>query len=144
MLNFAARRRSQFIAGLRAVADFYERNPAAYYDGSRVTLSMYVCGSSARQVMAAAARAFGRCRKSCEGENFTLSRAFGGRVTVEIFCLRARVCRRLVVGLRRIPARTLPAVEESRLPAREEEIVEWRCDPLLEAAAESRPRESPR
>lgn len=142
MLISAARRRSQFIAGLRAVADFYERNPGAYYDGARVTLSMYACGASARQIMAAAARAFGRCRKICDEVNFTLAKSFGSRVTVEVFCPRARVCRRIVVGARSEPARTLPAVEELHIPAREVEIVEWRCDPILDAAARGREPES--
>ncbi len=38
-----------FIAGLRAVAEFYEQNPDAYYDGMHITLNMYVWGGAARQ-----------------------------------------------------------------------------------------------
>jgi hypothetical protein len=30
-------RRRQFIAGLRAVAQFYEEHPAAWYDGMHLT-----------------------------------------------------------------------------------------------------------
>jgi hypothetical protein len=34
------RRRRHFIEGLRAVADFYEQNVDAYYDGMCITLNM--------------------------------------------------------------------------------------------------------
>jgi hypothetical protein len=41
------RRRRHFIEGLRAVADFYEQNVDAYYDGMHITLNMYVWGGAA-------------------------------------------------------------------------------------------------
>ena len=44
-------RRRQFIAGLRAVAQFYEENPAAWYDGMHLTLNMYVWGRAARKAL---------------------------------------------------------------------------------------------
>ncbi len=38
-MSVEQRRRQQFIAGLRAVASFYEQNADAYYDGMHVTLN---------------------------------------------------------------------------------------------------------
>lgn len=52
------RARKQFIAGLRALAAFYEARPGAYYDGMRVTLSMYAAGSCGPPALAAMAAAF--------------------------------------------------------------------------------------
>ena len=40
----SSERRRQFIEGLRAVAQFYEENPGAWYDGMHLTLNMYVWG----------------------------------------------------------------------------------------------------
>ena len=45
-MSVEQRRRQQFIAGLRAVASFYEQNADAYYDGMHVTLNMYVWGGA--------------------------------------------------------------------------------------------------
>ncbi len=121
-------RRQQFIAGLRAVAKFYEENPTACYDGMHLTLNMYVWGSSARQVLAQAARAFGQCQKVYDDHNLTVSRQFSEQVTVAVFAPRAKLCRRVVIGERVLPARTIP---ELHIPAARIEIVEWQCDPLL-------------
>jgi hypothetical protein len=98
------RRRRHFIDGLRAVANFYEENPAAYYDGMHLTMNMYVWGATARQTLARAARAFGQCRKIYDDANITISRQFSKQVTVAVFAPRVRVCR----------------------------PIEWECDPLLE------------
>jgi hypothetical protein len=98
------RRRRQFIEGLRAVAKFYEENPAAYYDGMHLTINMYIGGSNARQVLARAARTFGQCQKTYDDTNITVARPFSKQVTLAVFAPRIRVCR----------------------------PIEWICDPLLE------------
>jgi hypothetical protein len=123
--------RRQFIQGLRAVAQFYEDHPSAWYDGIHLTLNMYIWGRSAREILARTARAFGRCTKNYDHTNITVSRQFGDQVTLSVFAPRAKVCRPVVVGTRILPARTVPASGEVHLPATTEEIVQWRCDPLL-------------
>jgi len=97
-------RRRHFIEGLRAVAKFYEENPGAYYDGMHLTVNMYVWGASARQTLARAARAFGKCKKVYDDNNVAVSRQFSDQVTVAVFAPRAQVCRR----------------------------VGWRCEPILD------------
>ncbi len=124
-------RRRQFIEGLRAVANFYEQNPGAWYDGMHLTLNMYVWGRAARKTLIETARAFGQCNKVYDENNITLSRQFSEQVTVAVFAPRAKVCRRVVMGTRILPARIVPATEEVHIPASRVEIVEWRCDPLL-------------
>jgi hypothetical protein len=125
------RRRSQFINGLRAVAQFYEENPGAWYDGVHLTLNMYIWGRKTREILAQTARALGQCTKNYDDTNMTVSRKFSDQVTLSVFASRAKVCRRVILGTRILPARTLPASAEVYLPATTEEIVAWRCDPLL-------------
>jgi hypothetical protein len=124
-------RRRQFIAGLRAVAQFYEENPAAWYDGMHLTLSMYIWGRAARKALSQTARAFGQCNKIYDDNNITVSRQFSEQVTLAVFAAKARVCRRIVLGTRILPERVVAATSEVRIPASRVEIVEWQCDPLL-------------
>jgi hypothetical protein len=131
-LNIEQRRRRQFIDGLRAVAKFYEENPGACYDGMHLTLNMYAWGRTARETLAETARAFGQCNKLYDDNNITVSRQFSEQVSVAVFAPRARVCRRVVLGTAILPARVVPATEEVLIPAARIEIVDWRCDPLLQ------------
>jgi hypothetical protein len=124
-------RRREFIAGLRAVAEFYEQNPTACYDGMHLTLNMYAWGRGARKTLTETARAFGHCNKIYDDNNITVSRQFSAQVTVAVFAARARVCRRIVLGARILPERIVAATSEVRIPASRVEIVEWQCDPLL-------------
>jgi hypothetical protein len=124
-------RRRQFIAGLRAVAQFYEENPAAWYDGMHLTLNMYAWGRAARKALSETVRAFGNCNKIYDDNNVTVSRQFSEQVTVAVFAAKARVCRRLVLGDRILPERVMAATSEVRIPASRVEIVDWQCDPLL-------------
>jgi len=130
-LSSEQRRRRQFIEGLRAVAQFYEENPGAWYDGMHLTLNMYVWGRAARKILTETARAFGRCNKVYDDNNITVSRQFSEQVTVAVFAAKARVCRRVILGARILPARVVPATGEVHIPASRVEIVEWQCDPLL-------------
>jgi hypothetical protein len=126
------RRRRQFIEGLRAVAQFYEDHPEAWYDGIHTTLSMYIWGRKTREILAQTVRSFGQCTKHYDDTNITVSRKFSDQVTLSVFASRAKVCRRVILGTRILPARTVPASSEVYLPATTEEVVAWRCDPLLQ------------
>lgn len=125
------RARCEFIQGLRDIADFYEQNPTAYYDGMHLTLNMYLWGREARPILAQTARAFGQCKKSYDENMVTLARAFGQQITLAIVAPRERICRRVVTGEQCLPARMIPATNEVHIPARREPLVVWQCDPLL-------------
>jgi hypothetical protein len=125
-------RRRQFIEGLRAVARFYEDHPDAWYDGVHLTLNMYIWGRQAREILARSARALGSCTKTYDGTNLTVSKKISDQVTLSFFAPRAKVCRRIILGTRILPARTVPATSEVHLPATTEQVVAWRCDPLLQ------------
>jgi hypothetical protein len=126
------RRRLLFIEGLRAVAQFYEAHPEAWYDGIHLTLNMYLWGRKTREILAQTVRAFGQCTKNYDDTNITVSKRFSEQVTLSVFAARAKVCRRVILGTRILPARTVPASAEVYLPATTEEVVAWRCDPLLQ------------
>jgi hypothetical protein len=131
-MNKEPHRRLHFIQGLRAVATFYEENPNAWYDGMHLTLNMFVWGRAARKTLAETAKAFGQCNKVYDDTNITVSRQFSEQVTVAVFAPRAKVCRRIVVGARVLPARIVAATEEVCIPEARVDIVEWQCDPLLQ------------
>jgi hypothetical protein len=131
-MNKEQHRRLHFIQGLRAVATFYEENPNAWYDGMHLTLNMFVWGRAARKTLAETAKAFGQCNKIYDDTNITVSRQFSEQVTVAVFAPRAKVCRRIVVGARVLPARIVAATEEVCVPEARVDIVEWQCDPLLQ------------
>lgn len=91
--------RRQLIAGLRAVANFYESQPGAYYDGMTVTISMYVAGKRAQTVLPAMAVALAAvegqsesggsviciCKTICGSTQIVLSRSFSPKVQLEFF-----------------------------------------------------------
>jgi hypothetical protein len=131
-MNKEQHRRLHFVQGLRAVATFYEENPNAWYDGMHLTLNMFVWGRAARKTLAETAKAFGQCNKVYDDTNITVSRQFSDQVTVAVFAPRAKVCRRIVVGARVLPARIVAATEEVCIPEARVDIVEWQCDPLLQ------------
>jgi hypothetical protein len=79
------RARRLLIEGLRAVADFYESNPTAYYDGLMLSLCMYITCPAAGRIMAEMVRIFGESKHSCNGAHVTLSKEFSSKVKLEIF-----------------------------------------------------------
>ena len=81
-----------------------------------ITLNMYVWGRAARKRCAETARAFGQCNKIYDDSNVTVSRQFSEQITVAVFAPRAKVCRRVVMGARILPARIVPATKEVRIP----------------------------
>ena len=81
--------RQQLIAGLRAVADFYQQQPTAYYDGLPITLNMYICGTDAQQVLDHTSSLFSTCTLANDSKNITVSHKFNEQVTLSFFAARA-------------------------------------------------------
>lgn len=120
--------RAEFVAGLRALAEFLEQHPAVAVP-SHSSFSTYVFSRAELQEQARAAT----WDKGVNGNYAELTRSFGP-LTYTIFADREQVCKRVVVGQREVPAQ--PAQ-----PARLEDVVEWRCEGswLGERAAEEEP-----
>jgi hypothetical protein len=98
VMSLTADQRRHFIEGLRAVADFYEQHPEAYYDGIPITLNMYVWGNAARRTLCAMARAFGRCSKVYDDRNVTVAHQFSEQISLAVFAPRNKVGRRVQGG----------------------------------------------
>ena len=121
---------TEFVASLRAAADFFESHPGAPAPISQITLNMF---AYTREEFEGIARSVGTANKGVSGEWFFLRRKFGELLRMDWNVSRGKVCEARVTGKRVIPAR--PAE-----PEREVDVVEWDCQPLLgerEAALES-------
>lgn len=114
---------AEFVAGLRAVADFYEAHPDCpmpYEPDVTVTHFEEESPEEAARV----GRMLGRFEKDYGPDLFTLSRRFNG-VRLRFLFYREKVCTKRVVGVEEVP--------EQVVPAHTREIVEWDCAPILAA-----------
>ena len=112
---------TEFVASLRAAADFFESHPGAPAPEYRVTLNMFVY---TREEFEGIARSVGAANKGVSGEWFFLRRKFGELLQMDWNVSRGEVCEARVTGKRMIPAR--PAE-----PEREVDVVEWECTSIL-------------
>ena len=84
-----------------------------------------------KEVFADLARRMGTLKKAY-GDNFMwLKRDFGKYVRMTVSAERSTVCERIVAGTIDVPEHVLPAREEILVEAHTEDIVEWRCPPIL-------------
>lgn len=121
--------REQFIADLRSAADFFEQHPDVPRPGD--PYFAYYTSKDAEGVKEFA-RAFpGRVEKNYETSDFW-ARGKMGTITFVYGTPREKVCERVVTGTKVIPAHVIPAQPETEVPEKVEEVVEWRCHPLLE------------
>lgn len=109
------------IDGLRELADFLQDRPAIA-DRMASAEPHFNVYAFTRNEFQGFVREIGRGDKTASDQFMGVIRKFGA-VTIEVYTHRAQVCERVVVGTREVP-------EEIR-PARVEEIVEWRCLPIL-------------
>jgi len=117
--------REQFIASLRAIADWYETHPALEVPHTD-TLAII----PAQGQFAAAVRELGPGEKSTAGSFYFFTRDFGG-LKVQVADYRENVCQRRVTGIRTVVEERLVYPEgvrpEVQRVEREEEVVEWIC-----------------
>jgi hypothetical protein len=83
-----------------------------------------------KETLAATVKAFGSGFKKSNED--TISFVPHATPSVRITSWHDKVCERVVVGTRELPEVRIP---ETIIPARTEEIVEWRCKPFLGEAA---------
>lgn len=118
--------------GLRAFADWLEQNPEVEAYEPKILLQ----ADTRADVVALTHKLPGMVEKDELGPYFTITARFG-LLTVWAAVAREQVCRRVITGKRVIPAEVIPAVAAKpavTVPEHEEDIVEWKCDPLLASA----------
>lgn len=138
-----ASRRAEYIAGLRLLADALEMHPEAELPagGTTVPLSITFWGSSARERMAAAARAL-PCtwtkdyRDGGEGYEsyFDLNGMLAG-LKIALTAYRDTVCERVVVRTEDREVEEVVTPAETRMVVKSVEIVRWECGSVLKDAA---------
>lgn len=111
-----------YIAGLRELIEWLELNPHLPRPPARVD----VWNAHTKEEAAAVMLAMGDCKKDYGTDMFYLTKEFG-EVSIRYVFSREAVCTKRVVGTRHIEAQFYPA--------RDEEIVEWECHPILEREA---------
>lgn len=111
--------RHELIKGLRAIADFYEHVPEnfpmPFWDG----INTFPNKQDAPIII----KVLGRSDKKYFGDFVVLTKSLGSMSLNFLFDKR-EVCERIVIGIKDIP--------EKIIPAHEEDVVEWKCGPLLD------------
>lgn len=119
----------EMVEGLRELADFIEAHIELPID-SRFKLNTFLYDScmnkspysviegSAKNKLRVATKALGKAEKRWGDYYIDVARKFGP-ITLEFTINKGAVCERIVTGTKEVP--------EQLLPARTEEIVEWKC-----------------
>lgn len=117
---------SEYVAGLREMADFFEAKPDLVPVWSPLIINVF---AEDRDEFTSMSRQLGGHRtKGADDNFFEVKRTFGHH-TVSVNISRELVCERKVVGTRIVPAQ----------PEATEEIFEWVCnDPVLALSLPSR------
>ena len=133
--------RVQFVADVRAVADFFEQHPEVPLPFMPVDFDIYGVDDPAE--LATIVRACGNIVKSTAPEHnlLRLKHKVGEFCQIGVISPLNTVCRRVVTGTRVVPSQTLPALT---LPERTEEIVEWECGSIFEGGRQVELPESER
>ena len=122
----------EYANGLREFAAFIEAHEEITVPLS-LSCSTFVDVPKEEQKAHAAqvAKALGNVNKVVFQDNLILVHEFNPLLSYKVWYSRDAVCERIVTGVREIPEHILPAREETFVPAHAEEIVEWRCHPIL-------------
>lgn len=127
--------RPAYAAGLRHMADLIEAGTIPIPTGG---VDLFVAfGPTPSEEQARAARDItralggGRWNKNGRNGSTLLLEGMCGGVPVRVYVDREAVCERVVVGRETVEVPAQPAVEAHTV---EQDVVEWRCSPLLAAA----------
>jgi hypothetical protein len=91
-------RRTSFVRGLRALADFYEHTDFPLPDNLRSTAEFAVFPMGAERLTELTLRLGGNRTKHFSEQGLSVSRDFGGGVVLKLFVMREDVCERVQVG----------------------------------------------
>jgi hypothetical protein len=124
----------EMAASLRLIADLLESNPDFPQPDVSGSFLSWDDEKRKRQI-----RALVPFEKKYSDEYFWMKRKVG-TVQLDYVVNRKSVCRPVVVGKRRIEEKIIPAVPEKPsqiIPAHEEDIIQWKCDPVIEESEQA-------
>ena len=123
-------RTDEFVAGLRAIADWYEQHLEIDTPLNPTIMVSSFSSDETPELVAQVARALGTFKKTYSSDLFKLTKDFGG-ASLDFLFYRNAVCTKRVVKTETVtemvPDPAAPKIEVTR----EREIVEWDCPPLL-------------
>ena len=112
---------SEYVSGLRKLADWYEENEGVALPESVIT----VYGAHSKEEAAHLLRALAPCEKTYSDGLFEIRKTFDG-IKLRFVFMREAVCERIVVSTEVVPEKIEPAYTR--------EVVEWRCyEPIMGA-----------
>lgn len=121
-----------FVDDLRQVADFLEARPELLKT-MNPDETLNICAPS-KERFSQLAKVFGSAEKISTGMYYVHRKHFGS-IKLDLFASKSVTCERVVVGTKRVEAQHVEAYD---IPAREEEVVEWRCpESILREGGES-------
>lgn len=120
--------REEFIAGLRALADWLEERPElpAPIGGERVLVFTQDVETFREHL-----RHMGAVEKKYSGDDYACAIKRFGPINYEVFTDREKVCRRMQVGIRTIVQEVPVEDVETKTVEVEEPVYEWDCSPFL-------------
>ena len=124
--------------GFRQLADFIEAHPEFSHDYSGYVISNCGVGDTKENVRNCALAMGYADKEFTENGLLRLVKKFGPGLTHHVAFDRSAVSERVVVGTKEIPEHVITASAEMVIPSRTEEIVEWKCEPILMAVAHDR------
>ncbi len=139
---------AQQAAGLRQLADMIEQNPelatnfdyTLNYSGISLHLRSNDRATEMANIARIARRYGAKTTKDIGDDMYNLVCDFGG-VKAKVLAYRNEVCERVVTGTHEVTEEVPDPVAVAALPkvkqTRVEEIVEWKCRPLLAADTET-------
>jgi len=121
----------EYADSLRTIAKFFEEHEELPLPHDADTFNYF--SAYTKPEMALVAHALGSSTKEFTDSMFHLNHQFG-TIKFSAIAYREEVCERIVVGKKTVPAHVIPAKPEQYIPSAEEDVVEWRCEPILEVA----------
>src|ERR1700722_3262594 len=122
--------RSEFIQGLRDVADLYEQQEGLPLPSYEYNHTSYNCSLD---TMVAVAKTPGGWERKGAGGMVLLMRKVGP-LTVKYYAARELVCEKVVVGKKFVPEQTIEGTPTRIVSAHVEDEIEWKCGSILGAA----------
>lgn len=113
--------RAEFINGLRDLANWYGEHPDLEAPGAYGGFNIY---TQSPEHFAELRRILGVSEKQSVTDTIYFRKSFGSYVKLDININKEKTCEKVKVGTRIVPAQ----------PERVEEVYEWKCAPILEAA----------
>lgn len=127
------RQRTEFIAGLREMADFFDARPDLKTPSQHIKTNINLFAKDKAELLELR-RQMGNVVKREWGtfnEYIALRKAFRGGFSIDVNILKDNTCERVKIGEEVVPAKPARTIELPAEPEKTVEKYEWHCNGLL-------------